>query len=72
MYKIIDWEQDLADKWRVRVEIAGNTVMFKYLAWPDDEVVQADAARYDAMMQEQAAVHDAIMQEQADAAPVPE
>jgi hypothetical protein len=72
MYKIIDWEQDVANKWRIRVEIADSTVMFKYEEWPDDEVVQADAARYDAMMQEQAAVRDAIMQEQADAAPVPE
>ena len=54
MYKIIDWEQDVADKWRIRVNIAGNTVMFKYEDWPDDGVVQADAARYDAMMQEQA------------------
>jgi hypothetical protein len=61
MYKIIDWEQDVADKWRIRVNIAGNTVMFKYEDWPDDETVQADAARY-----------DAITQEQADAAPVPE
>jgi hypothetical protein len=72
MYKIIDWEQDVADKWRIRVEIAGNTVMFKFDEWPDDETVQAQAARYDAMMQEQAAIREAIMQEQTDAAPVSE
>lgn len=70
MYKIIDWEQDVADKWRIRVEIAGNTVMLKFDEWPDDETVQAQAARYDAMMQEQAAIREAIMQEQSDAAPV--
>jgi hypothetical protein len=70
MYKIIDWEQDVADKWRIRVEIAGNTVMFKFDEWPDDETVQAQATRYDAMMQEQAAIREAIMQEQSDAAPV--
>ena len=67
MYKIIDWGQDIAGKWRVRVEIAGSTIMFKYDEWPDDEIVQADAARYDAMIQEQAAIREAIMQEQADA-----
>lgn len=54
MYQIVDWEQDLAGKWRTRVEIAGSTVMFKFDEWPDDEEVQAQAARYDAMMQEQA------------------
>lgn len=52
MYKVIDWEEDVAGKWRFRVEIAGRTVMFKYDAMPDDEVVQADAAHYEAMMQE--------------------
>lgn len=54
MYQIIDYEQDVAGKWRIRVVIAGCTVMLKYDDWPDDEVVQADAARYDALMQEQA------------------
>lgn len=54
MYKVIDWEEDVAGKWRIRVEIAGQTVMFKFDEWPDDEVVQSEAARYDAMMQEQA------------------
>lgn len=72
MYQVIDWEKDLADKWRVRVEIAGNTVMFKYSEWPDDKEVQADAAHYDAMMQEQDAIRKAIMQEQTDAAPISE
>ena len=54
MYKVIDWEEDVAGKWRIRVEIAGQTVMFKFDEWPNDEAVQSEAARYDAMMQEQA------------------
>ena len=65
MYQVIDWEQDVAGKWRIRVAIAGQTVMFKFDEWPDDEVVQAEAARYDAHMQQIAA------QEQADGAPNP-
>lgn len=68
MYQVIDWEQDVAGKWRVRVEIAGQTVMFKFDEWPDDTVVQAEAARYDAMMQE-AAAQAALEQEQVDGAP---
>lgn len=71
MYKVIDWEEDVAGKWRIRVEIAGQTVMFKFDEWPDDEVVQAEAARYDAMMQEMAA-QAALAQEQADGAPDPD
>ncbi len=67
MYQIIDWEQDLAGKWRVRVDITGNTVMFKFSEQVADEVVQVEAARYDAMMQEQAAVRDALMQERTNA-----
>lgn len=70
MYKVIDWEEDVAGKWRIRVEIAGQTVMFKFDEWPDDEVVQSEAARYDAMMQE-AAAQAALEQEQADGAPDP-
>ena len=71
MYQVIDWEQDVAEKWRIRVDIAGQTVMFKFDEWPDDEVVQAEAARYDAAMQEIAA-QAALAQEQADGAPNPE
>ena len=70
MYQVIDWEQDVAGKWRVRVEIAGQTVMFKFDEWPDDEVVQAEAARYDALMQEIAA-QAVLAQEQGDGAPNP-
>lgn len=70
MYKVIDWEEDVAGKWRIRVEIAGQTVMFKFDEWPDDEVVQAEAARHDAMMQEMAA-QAALEQEQVNGAPDP-
>ena len=70
MYKVIDWEEDVAGKWRIRVEIAGQTVMFKFDEWPDDEVVQAEAARYDALMQEMAA-QAALEQEQVNGAPNP-
>lgn len=71
MYEIVDKEQDVAGKWRVRVDIAGSTVMSKYDEMPDDEVVQADAARYDAMMQEMAA-QAALEQEQVNGAPDPD
>jgi hypothetical protein len=56
MYEIIDTEQDLADKYRVRVAVGGQTVTFKFNEQPSDEEVQAAAARYDAMMQDQANV----------------
>lgn len=68
MYQVIDWEQDEAGKWRVRVEVAGRTVTLKFNEWPDDEVVQAEAARYDALMQEMAA-KAALEQEQRNGAP---
>ena len=68
MYQVIDWEQDEAGKWRVRVEVAGCTVTLKFNEWPDDEVVQAEAARYDALMQEMAA-KAALEQEQRNGAP---
>ena len=71
MYKVIDWEEDVAGKWRIRVDIAGQTVMFKFDEWPNDEAVQSEAARYDAMMQE-AAAQAALEQEQADGAPDPD
>lgn len=53
MYEIINREQDVAGKWRIRVDINGESVMFKFQSDPTDEEVQAEAARYDAMMQEQ-------------------
>jgi hypothetical protein len=53
MYEIIDVEQDVADKYRVRVAISGQTVTFKFQDVVSDEEVQAEAARYNAMMQEQ-------------------
>lgn len=53
MYEIINREQDVAGKWRIRVTINGESVMFKFQTDPTDEEVQAQAARYDAMMQEQ-------------------
>ena len=53
MYEIINREQDVAGKWRIRVAINGETVAFKFQSDPTDEEVQALAARYDAMMQEQ-------------------
>jgi len=59
MYQVIDWEQDVAGKWRIRVLVSGQTVMFKFDEWPDDEAVQAEAARYDVMMQEMAAQEQA-------------
>jgi hypothetical protein len=48
MYPIIDEEIDLAGKYRVRVEIRGSTVMFKYDFSPTVERVEEDAARYEA------------------------
>ena len=53
-YPIIDWEEDVAGKWRIRVDIDGQTVMFKFDQWPDDAEVQAEAERYAALMREQA------------------
>jgi hypothetical protein len=54
MYEIIDVEQDIAGKYRVRVAIGDQTVAFKFQDQPDDEAVQEEAARFDAMRQEQA------------------
>ena len=56
VHQIIDQEQDEAGKWRCRVAIGGETVMFKWDGPVADDVVQAEAARY------------AAMKEQADAA----
>lgn len=52
MYQIIDQEQDEAGKWRYRVDIGGETVMFKWDEPVDDATVQAEAARY-VLMREQ-------------------
>ena len=52
MYQIVDWEQDEAGKWRYRVNINGETVMFKWDAPVDDVVVQAEAAHYVAMREQ--------------------
>ena len=52
MYQIIDWEQDEAGKWRYRVSIDGQTIMFKFDTLVDDDVVQAEAARYTAMREQ--------------------
>lgn len=65
MYTIIDWEQDIAGKWRVRVDIAGSTVMFKYDEQVDDATVYAEAERYEAALLPS-------VQEPVDAAPDPE
>lgn len=54
MYPVIDWEQDAAGFWRIRVAVHGETVTFKFDVWPDDVDVQDAAARYAAMTQEQA------------------
>lgn len=54
MYEVVDWEQDVAGKYRFRVLIGASCVMFKFQTFPTDEEVQAEAARYDAVMQEQA------------------
>ena len=54
MYDVVDWEEDLAGKFRYRVLVAGRIAMFKFETPPTDEEVQATAAQYDAMMQEQA------------------
>jgi hypothetical protein len=69
MYEVIDREEDIAGKQRVRVIINGETVAFKFQDVVSDEEIQEEAARYDAMMQEQAAIREAMMQEQTDAAP---
>jgi hypothetical protein len=52
VHQIIDWEQDEAGKWRYRVSIDGQTVMFKFDDLVDDSQVQAEAARYVAMREQ--------------------
>lgn len=52
MYQIIDWGQDEAGKWRYRVSINNQTVMFKFDTLVDDDDVQAEAARYVAMKEQ--------------------
>lgn len=45
-YPMIDWEIDVAGKYRVRLDIDGSTVMFKYNEMPSEEQLQQDAAAY--------------------------
>lgn len=71
MYEVHDWEQDEAGKFRFRVLINGQSVMFKFQTMPTDEEVQAEAARYAAIPQEQTELA-ALTQEQADGAPNPD
>ena len=82
MYQVIDCEQDVAGKWRIRVDIAGQTVMFKYDEQPNNEVLQEEVARYETRVQQatldaeraariEALVQEMIAQEQADGAPNP-
>lgn len=58
VYQIIDREQDDAGKWRYRVAIGGETVMFKWDEPVDDVTVQAEAARYTAMREQASASAD--------------
>ncbi len=77
MYQVIDCEQDVAGKWRIRVDIAGQTIMFKYDEQPSDEAIQEEAARYETRVQQatldaeraahiEALVQEMVAQEQAD------
>ena len=52
MYQIVDVDNDEAGKWRYRVAINGETVMFKWDEPKDDATVQAEAARYVAMKEQ--------------------
>ena len=52
MYQIVDVNNDEAGKWRYRVAINGETVMFKWDEPKDDATVQAEAARYVAMKEQ--------------------
>lgn len=60
MYQIIDWEQDEAGKWRYRVSINDQTIMFKFDTLVDDDAVQAEAARYAAMKEQADAASDEV------------
>ena len=60
MYQIIDWEQDVAGKWRYRVSIDGQTIMIKFDTLVDDDAVQAEAARYVAMKEQADAASDEV------------
>jgi len=82
MYEVIDREEDMAGKWRIRMLVGNQVAMFKFDEQPDDETVQAEALRFAARMQqmeEQAALEaekaarlEALMQEQADGATIAE
>lgn len=54
MFEIVDFEQDMAGKFRFRILIDGQTVMFKFQDFPNDEEVQAEAQRYFDLMQRMA------------------
>lgn len=60
MYQIIDWGQDEAGKWRYRVSINGQTIMFKFDTLVDDDAVQAEAARYVAMKEQADGASDEV------------
>lgn len=65
-YQVVDWEQDIAGKFRFRVLIGDAVVMLKFQKFPTDEVVQEAAARQDVLMQqmaEEAARQEAVMRE---------
>ena len=64
MYQVVDWEQDIAGKFRYRVIIGDESVMFKFHTFPTGEDVQAEATRYAAMTAEAL-----LAQEQVDGAP---
>ena len=46
IYPIVDWEVDEAGKYRVRLDIDGNSIMFKYDEMPSEEQLQRDANIY--------------------------
>lgn len=68
MYEVIDWEEDVAGKFRFRVVVGGMTIVFKFHTMPSDEELQAEVARWDAEFQASLAP----VEEQADGAPDPE
>lgn len=65
-HPIMDWEQDAAGKWRVRVAVGDDVVMFKFPIQVEDTVVQIEVERYiasrDAALAEAAAQQAAAAQ----------
>ena len=55
MYEVIDQEIDEAGKFRVRVSIKEQVVMFKFQSEPISDEIQAEAEKYSLLMQEQIA-----------------